>query len=327
MKRQISLLLAVATCLVLAALVRGKVSSARKAWEKRAERIEEKQRLVPERSSSVELMDFLSTGMKPLVANIYWTKATTLKSDEIFEMQRDSKTKNLPKILMDAEIERTRRDDYELYELLRYVTYFDPNFEYAYFYGSHLLAFDGNIDLAISLLRDGLKKNPKSGMIPGMLSFIYYYFLKDWKAGAEYAQMSWRKGGKYSAPTKGVVALYAAGNDYKQAIDFLYEIRASIKDPTTLEQIDMQLRYLLVEKDIDFLQTAVERYAQLNKRLPPDLGRLAYMNYINALPIEPFGGKYVLGKDGLVTNDPPNRFTHYKQMKDHKAGDFHFSIK
>jgi tetratricopeptide (TPR) repeat protein len=318
MRRQATTIILLVVSLAISFGVRDKVSSLYKDWEKQYRAKIDSQRIMPTRTSSVGMVEFMSSGMKPMIADFYWTKATTLNADKLFEMQKELGTEALPKLLEESESQpRSRADDFELYELIRDVGIFDPTFEYAFFYGGHLLSFNGNTDLAISLLEDGFKKNPKSGMIPSTLSFIYYYFLKDWERGAYYAKRSYENGGKYSMPPKGVATLFAAGQNYDLAISFLDTVLKAAKDKNTRVELKRQKNYLIVEKDIDLLQRAVNEYKKINGRLPKSLDRFIELGAISEMPVEPFGGKYYMDSNGRVSNYPENRYKHYQTIRNY----------
>lgn len=302
-------------CFLLTFLVRGQTSALHKEWEIKSRQMQDDLQMT-EHVTTAGVLELVTSAVRPLTADFFWVRATTLKADELFAMQREAAAEGMPRLIAYGSLSRTKKDNFELYELLRQVTYFDPSFEYAYFYGGHLLAFDGETDLAISLLEDGVRKNPGSGMIPSTLAFVYYYFQKDWETGAQYAQMSFRNSGKYSSMYKEVVNLYGAAQEYKMAIQFLKNVLDTTKDPATRSQLEEQLRYLTVEDEIAFLQKAVDKYREANNgRPPPYIERLAETNVINKVPREPFGGKFVIGPNGQVNNDPPNRFEHYKNIR------------
>ena len=314
MKRQADTIFLLCVCLLLSALVREQVNYLQKQWEKKSREMQERT-LTPTHTSSLSLLEIIGGGVRPMIADFYWIKATTLNADEIFAMQRDRASSDMPQLVAQGSVRRTKRDNLELYELLRNTTIFDPSFEYAYYYGSHLLAFDGNTDLAVSLLQYGISKNPRSSVIPSTLAFVYFYFLGDWREGARYAKIAYKNKGATSNMYKEVANLYAAAQDYKGAIQFLQDVIASTSDPATRAQIEEQLKYLMVEDQIAFLQKAVDIYIKVNRRPPPDMERLVTLRVINKLPKEPFGGVYTVDDQGKVVNKPYRRFEHYQNMR------------
>jgi len=319
MKRTFYILVLLCCCAALVVFVRSRTSGMHERWQKKQQ--ESDMSLNRQRhASSVVVFEFLGSGFKPLVADFYWVRATTLKSDELFEMRKQQAVQGMPNLLEHVHLARTKQEKIELYELLRNATLFDPNFEYAYFYGAHLLAFDGQPDLAISLLDYGLAKNPDSGMIPALLSFIYYYFKGQnyFPQAAEYAKLSFHNSGKYSSMYKEVTNLYAAGQEYDMAIEFLKNVLQTNNDPATSSEIREQLKYLYVEKHIVSLQALVDKYiARYDGQIPESMDVFITMGFVNDIPEDPFGGKYVITDQGQVVNEPNNRFEHFQNLREH----------
>jgi hypothetical protein len=319
MKRTILAVILLLCCAGLVVFIRVRTDGMHKRWADK-ERAADLSLSRNRHASSVVVFEFLGGGFKPLVADFYWVRATTLKADELFEMRKQRAVRGMPDLLEHVHLARTKQEQFELYELLRNTTFFDPHFEYAYFYGAHLLSFDGQPDLAISLLEYGLEKNPRSGMIPGLLAFIYYYFKGHsyFKQAAEYAALSYKNSGKYSSMAKEVTNLYAAGNEYGMAIEFLKSVLESSTDPATSAEINEQLKYLYVEKHIAELQDLVDRYiARYDGRMPESLDQFVSLGFITDVPEDPFGGKYVLTPQGKVVNQPLKRFAHFQNLRDY----------
>ncbi len=270
------------------------------------------------RASTLGIIEFLATGAKPFFADLYWIKATTLKADEIFEITKKyaMQGKEVGTALsLELEVPMDATDNRDLYDILSNTTYLDPTFEYAYFFGSQLLSWNGDTTLATALLERGIHSNIRSGMLASSLSFIYYYFYKDWDMGAYYAKLSYQYSGKYSSTPKEITNLYAAGRHYDMAIKFMSDTMENTKDPDAKEQMEEQLKYLFVEKYIDYLEEGCRRYKQATGRFPATLSDLVKTRIINAVPEDPFGGKFVIVANGKVENKPYRRNTHYIEIR------------
>ncbi len=314
LRRQAGTIILLVAAFMAAALVRNQVTVVTKQW-KQEENRKVDGTFQPTRAASLGMFEFIAAGMKPLVADFYWIKATTLNADKIFEMQKEMAVKRVSTLTMQEEVNRSQQDDRDLYDLLSMACRLDPHFVYAYYYGSQLLSWDAQYTLATSLLERGMRNNPDSAVLASAMSFIQYYFLDDWEKGAEYAQLSYEISGKYAATPKTVANLYAAGRNYDLALTFLADIHETTSDPDTREQIDEQIRYLLVEKHIETLQNGVDSFRSKFGRLPADLDVLVRAGIISKMPEDPFGGKYVLKKNGKVENEPRMRMDHYAKMR------------
>jgi hypothetical protein len=279
--------------------------------------VEEPGEFTGTRASTLGILEFLATGIRPMISDLFWIKATTQKTDQIFEMNKQKNSGNVD--LIDQEgIERTSKDDRELYDLISMVNELDPKFVYAYYFGSTILAWDGETTLAISMLEKGLINNQDSAMLASNLSFIYYYFLKDWEQGARYADLSYRISGKYSATPRMVAQFYAAGRNYDMALRFIADNIDTITDPDTKKQLEQQVRYLVVEKNIVELEKAAARFRKRYGRSPNSLEQLVKTDIIKEIPKDPFGGKYVIKSDGTIENEPRMRFLHYEKMRSYQ---------
>lgn len=312
---KVCVLLILTLSLLVTALVRGQVTSLYSHWKKQ-QMVQRPGEFQNTRAAPIRIVEFLATGIEPLIADFFWVKATTMNADQVFEItkQKAAAGKGL---MVQAEVARTPKDDRDLFDLLCVIGRLDPHFEYAYYYGGNLLAWDGNTDFAITLLEKGLRNNPDSAMLASSLSFTYYYFMKDWEKGAEYAERSYLISGKYSSTPKAVAQFYAAGRNYDLAIRFLANILNFTTDPDTRGQLEDQIRYLIVEKDIASLEKAVAGFKIRFGRKPENLAELVEKGIIKEIPKDPFGGGFIMKKDSSVENQPRMRFDHYKKMREY----------
>jgi len=317
--RTAAFIIVLAACIYSMFAVRDRLSDKFSAWRHVRKQIKPGE-FQNTGASALGLIEFLATGAKPLIADMYWIKATTFNADEVFEMakQRAAEGKSIGSVLsLEADVPLTPEDKRDLYNLIRNATYLDPKFEYAYYFGGNMLAWNGELTLASVLLEKGLRKNLRSGMLASSLSFIYYYFYRDWNKGAYYARMSYKYSGKYSSTPKGVADLYAAGRHYDLAVTFLADAMESVKDPDTRKQMEEQMNYLFVEKYIEYLEKALRRYRDATGVYPPTLETLVKAGIVKAVPKDPFGGKFIIAGPGKVENKPYNRSDHFEKMRKH----------
>ncbi|MBK5095481.1 MAG: tetratricopeptide repeat protein, partial [Deltaproteobacteria bacterium] len=74
-------------------------------------------------------------------------------------------------------------------------------------------------------------------------------------------------------------------------------------DPARLEILRKRMREVIVERDIQFLERAVDAYRQNTGEVPATLTDLLRSGLIPRIPVEPHGGKYLLQPDGTVRSD------------------------
>jgi hypothetical protein len=135
--------------------------------------------------------------------------------------------------------------------------------------------------------------------------------------GAYYAKMSYQYSGKYSSTPKEISNLYAAGRHYDLAITFLTDSMENTKDADTRGQFEEQIKYLFVEKYIEYLEKGIARYKRITGRYPKSLQMLPASGIIKDIPKDPFGGKFVIVAPGAVENRPYNRYEHFMNIRNY----------
>lgn len=266
--------------------------------------------------TSQNVFSKFSFGMEQILSDYYWVKAATLGAvDLMLKYNISPDNQNALEIIEDAGMSEQQKKT--MYELVRLSTNYDPHFIYVYEYGSLLLAWEGYTDFATFLLTEGVKKNPRSARLYNSLSFVNYFFLKDYEAGAYYAQKAYEtsENGEYSNP-KLVAQAYAAGGDYDAALAFLKNLYEKPESQMTKSQIETMVKYIRVEKDIDFLNKALGKFIKKYNVKPLVLEGVVETGIVTEIPQEPFGGKYVLNIDTwLVENEPLKRDEHLLEVR------------
>ncbi|MBI5419768.1 MAG: hypothetical protein HZA60_06755, partial [Deltaproteobacteria bacterium] len=69
------------------------------------------------------------------------------------------------------------------------------------------------------------------------------------------------------------------------------------------EVLQRRIREVIVERDIQSLERAVEAYRARYGVLPAALSDLARAGFLRKVPPEPHGGRYLLSPDGEVRSD------------------------
>ena len=83
------------------------------------------------------------------------------------------------------------------------------------------------------------------------------------------------------------------------------------------EQLETRMKELVIQRDVQMLETAVKRYTKLKNHLPRHLGQLVSAGILSALPQEPFGGEYRYNvKNGeIVSSTRPERLHAKKDVQ------------
>lgn len=202
-----------------------------------------------------------------------------------------------------------------IYHAVDVVTTLDPKFDYSYqIAGIALAALGKQYELSNQILLKGIKNKPDDWQIPFYLGFNYYFYLNDYQNAAVYMSRAALLPG-HSAYLPGLAArLYVQANDPNLALDFLNNVYQDTKDENVQRQIETRIREVMVERDILFLNQALERYDQKYKKRVRGLSDLVSSNIINKIPEEPFGGNYVFDEkqNSAQSSTHPNRMKIFK---------------
>ena len=102
------------------------------------------------------------------------------------------------------------------------------------------------------------------------------------------------------------------------ALAFLEARWQETHDQATREALESRMKEVIIERDLQVLERAVDVYHATYEAFPMTLAALVNGRIVTALPQEPFGGEYLLdSKTGRVSSSShPNRlrtFTKFKQ--------------
>ncbi len=178
------------------------------------------------------------------------------------------------------------------------VTDLDPYFLDPYILGEGLLTWESErYEEANQLLEKGRKYRTWDWQIPFYLGFNYFYFLGDNEKGAEYLLEAGRLPGSLSFLPDLASRIGYYGGKAKDAAVFLKGIIAQTDDRQVKERLEKRL--LALERSA-FLEERVERFEKEQGRVPEKVGELISKGYLQKLPAEPYGGKWVIMESGRV---------------------------
>jgi hypothetical protein len=267
-------------CLVLAAL--GLVLSfyaviSIATWENRAlVRQETKADFVlPSRFSRV-----LAFGYKGLLSDFQFLKLTTFLGETILHQKG------------------MKKEDWRYFKSsVESITDLDPYFLDPYFLAEGFLTWEaGQFEDANRLLEKGVQHRVWDWRLPYFVGFNYFYFLHDYGKGAEYVMRASRvPGAPEYLPTLGARLAYYGGKT-KTGILFLKGMLANISNPAVRK--NLQLRLLALERAA-LIEEAVQKFEKERGRRP-QANELVSMGYLEVLPEDPYGGRWVIMKNGRV---------------------------
>jgi len=242
--------------------------------------------------SSPKMVKRASLGFEGLMACIYWTRTVQYFGDR---HAHGSRSYN------------------ELAPLLEITTALDPKMIPAYQFGATFLApappnGAGEPRRAVELMKYGIQHNPDNWHLYYDLGFVYYTELKDYKGAAE----AFEQGSKVpdASPYLKLLAAQMAEHaaDYETARMLWTATYESSKESNIRQNAIEHLRSIRVDEDVTRLQEAVNRFEQLNGRLPATIWELAAAEHLRGIPVDPDGNPYVLSLDGQVQVAKPEDF-------------------
>lgn len=198
------------------------------------------------------------------------------------------------------------------YEWLGHVmgilTFLDPRFVGAYHFGAITLAWDANEPLeALALLLQGMKENPMSWRLPFDAGFIQYMKVKDYEMAGAFFDVTSRLPGAWPVVSRWAAFSLGRAGKFETAREMWLGIFQSTENRALRSLALRQLKLLKLEEALERLQNAVYQFQEDKGRLPGDLSELTSSGYIERIPEDPFGGRFRLEGDRVLSSGTPGR--------------------
>jgi hypothetical protein len=233
----------------------------------------------------------LAFGYKGLLSDFQFLKLTTFLGERFLER------------------EPMTEEDWRYFKSgVESVTDLDPYFLDPYFLAEGFLTWEaGQFKEANRLLEKGVQHRVWDWRLPYFVGFNYFYFLQDYEKGAEYVMQASRvPGAPEYLPTLGARLAYYGGKT-ATGILFLKGMLANSASPTMRRTL--QLRLLALERAAH-IEEVVYKFEKEHGRLPQS-NELVSMGYLEELPKDPYGGQWVIMKNGRVFST--SRFAEAKE--------------
>jgi len=230
---------------------------------------------------SPAVMKRLALSFDPLVADVYWIRA----------LQHFGGTRRSADSVKRYEL---------LYPLLTIATELDPLFNIAYRFGSLFLAEPppggpGRPDQAIALLERGLEARPDSWRYMQDIGFIYYWWVHDYEAAADWFD---RAADVPGAPwwLRSLAATTLVQGGDRQASRALWRSLLESADDNEWLRRDSarRLQQLDALDRIDELAVAVSRYQAAGGQPPYRWADLHRRGFVRGTPLDPTSTPFVL---------------------------------
>jgi hypothetical protein len=200
---------------------------------------------------------------------------------------------------------RMNREDYDRLNLLiGAVNNYDPRFVVPYLLGGMVLGdSQEHVQDALRILERGRRGFPADYRFPFYIGFIQYFALGNPTEGGKALEAAARIPG--SPPYFPLLAarMFSEGRAPETALAFLGEMMKQEADTSRRDVLRKRIREVIVERDLQNLERAVEAFKERFGAPPSSLPDLIRSGILRAIPDEPHGGRYVMAPNGEVRSD------------------------
>ncbi len=198
----------------------------------------------------------------------------------------------------------TRSDYDRLYELLVVVSNFDPKFEIPYLLGGLVLGESTpHAEKALRVLGRGKAQYPADWRFPFYMGFTHYFSLGDGIEGGRAMAEAARISGSPAFLPGLASRMLSEAREPEAALKILKTIVREESDSVRRAVLERRIREVTVERDLQELERAVERYREKSGTIPANLFDLVREGILAAIPPEPNGGSYIMEREGKVRSD------------------------
>jgi hypothetical protein len=198
----------------------------------------------------------------------------------------------------------THREYDRLYELLDVVSNFDPKFEIPYLLGGLVLGESTpHAQKALHVLGRGKEQYPADWRFPFYMGFTHYFSIGDGIAGGRAMAEAARLPGSPAYLPGLASRMLSEAREPEVALALLAPIVRQESDPARRAVLERRIREVTVERDIQALEGAVEKYRGKTGTVPRELSDLVRAGTLSSIPEEPNGGSYLIDRGGKVRSD------------------------
>jgi len=184
-----------------------------------------------------------------------------------------------------------------LVSALDVITDLDPYFSDPYIMGQAILGWEGRVSEAIHLLEKGRKYRIWDWRMPYYIGFNYFYFMEEYGRAAEYMMEAARHPDSHAflKPLAARLSYYAGKS--QTGVLFLREMIAESDSPNIQAALQVRLQAL---ESAALLENLIERFIAERGVAPEKIEDLVSEGYLAELPVEPYGGNWIILKTGRV---------------------------
>ena len=210
----------------------------------------------------------------------------------------------LDAVQLAGNLKMTRGDYDHLFELLNVEANFDPKFDIPYLLGGLVLGESpDHAQKALKVFERGKAQYPADWRFPFYMGFTDYFSLGDAVAGGRAMAEAARLPGSPAYLPGLASRMLSEAREPQVALAMLATIVRQESDPARRAVLERRIREVTVERDLQALERAVEKYREKTGAVPRYLPDLVRAGILEGIPPEPNGGSYVIDRGGKVRSD------------------------
>ena len=200
------------------------------------------------------------------------------------------------------------RTDYDrLSRLLDAVANYDSRFLVPYLLGGLVLGESpDHAPEALGTLERGWRNYPREWRLPFYMGYTWYFILGNPLEGGRLMQEASRLPGSPAYLPRLSARMLVEAKVPETALSFLQEMIAKETDPQRRDVLVRRALEVAVERDIQRIESAIEKFRTSRGKAPGSLDDLLTAGFLDAVPEEPNGGRYFLSVDGQVRSSKVN---------------------
>jgi len=191
-----------------------------------------------------------------------------------------------------------------LYVLLNVEADLDPKFEIPYLLGGLVLGESPQHGReALRIFERGKAVHPADWRFPFYIGFTQYFTIGNAVAAGEAMAEAAQLPGSPSYLPGLAARMLSEAQEPGVALRLLSSIARQEGDPSRRAVLERRIREVTVERDLQMIEKAVERYRESRGDSPESLSALVRDGFLAKIPPEPNGGTYFLDRAGNVRSD------------------------
>jgi hypothetical protein len=191
-----------------------------------------------------------------------------------------------------------------IYYYADFVTDLDPKFRYVYVFTGVMIPHNKGRETWVNtvestkILEKGLQFFPEYAYLRVILAYNYSYFHGYLRRAADLLSETRQLPGAPSYIGSLATRLYAQAGATDTGLALASILLDSANDPETRQAFERRKKELLLERILQQVDKAIEKYRQREGQNPSNILQLVARNDLPELPVDPLGGTVVVGTDG-----------------------------